>query len=92
MDIASCLKFYIGKTGMDPQEKFEKEYKKKYDRIRQIYLSQDKEAIEQLEGALHEYFINDHFYGPLYKNENEGSGGNMRASGSYSVYLVVKDR
>ncbi len=82
--------FYIGKTGMNPENKSE-EYDSKYDEM-SVWHHRDENYIEEIESALHFSFLNDPDYSDLYDNERGGSGGQMRKrdkNGYFHIYMVA---
>jgi hypothetical protein len=91
--VAKCSRFKIGKTGKDPQERFDNdgEYKESYDYPKTVYKSSRKEEVDELEEDLIEYFQNSDEYSSKCDNEQKGGDGMDAESGTYYIYVVVKD-
>jgi hypothetical protein len=86
-----CSRFKIGKTGQDLKARFDSEYKERYDRIEEVHSSSKKKEVDKLEKDLIEYFQNSDEYSSKCDNEQTGGGEMDIESGTYFIYVVVKD-
>ena len=74
--------YKIGKTNQELSERFNSEYKDKYDKIIGIYESKDTDLIDWLEKELIELYR----YKPKCDNKQLGGGPN----GATQIYIVIK--
>lgn len=74
--------YKIGKTNQELSERFNSEYKDKYDKIIGIYESEDTDLIDWLEKELIERYRNE----PKCDNKQLGGG----PDGATRIYIVIK--
>ncbi|MCJ7729790.1 MAG: hypothetical protein MUO27_07945 [Sedimentisphaerales bacterium] len=87
---AHCSHFKIGKTGQNLSDIFNSEYKDAYDRIEAIHKTTLKAEVDELEAYLIDHFQAHDKYASECDNKDRG-GGEIENSGTYCVYVVVKD-
>lgn len=82
IDNTNISNFKIGKTNQELSERFNSEYKDKYDKIIGIYESEDTDLIDWLEKELIELYR----YKPKCDNKQLGGG----PDGATRIYIVIK--
>lgn len=87
---SKCSRFKIGKTGQNLSDRFNSEYKNRYDRIELVHRSSDREEVDDLESYLIDRFLSFDKYESMCDNQAVG-GGEMDDSNTYYIYVVVKD-
>ena len=87
---ANCSHFKIGKTGQNLSDRFNSKYKDAYDRIEAIHKSTLKAEVDELEAYLIDHFQAHDKYASECDNKEKG-GEEMGNSGTYYIYVVVKD-
>jgi hypothetical protein len=87
---ANCSHFKIGKTGRNPADVFDSEFKDSYDRIEVIHQTHFKAEADELESYLIEHFrLHD-----KYSCECDNRGKDDQQVGEadvYYIYVVVKN-
>jgi hypothetical protein len=86
---ANCSHFKIGKTGRNLSDVFNSEFKDAYDRIEAIHQTHLKAEADELESYLIDHFQSHDKYASECDNKEDSK--EMGDSGTYCIYVVVKD-
>ena len=87
---ANCSHFKIGKTGRNPPDVFNSEFKGAYDRIEVIHQTNLKAEADELESYLIDHFRSHDKYAPECVNKDKDAQ-EMGDSNVYYIYVVVKN-